>query len=191
MSSAKEHPFTSLDDIGPMLNWLAKRRNLTLNGLVVHAGGATHSGLVSFATGARPVTDLLLGPLLKVVTAVGYEVGVRPRSGAGIKLVREGAEPLLVMGADGGPIDLSITTLDDVRVVINTIAVAKGMAVSGLIKSTVNASSLVSFATGRNPRAEIQAKNVLALMEQAGFRASVRPVHPSAREARILLARNS
>lgn len=190
MTSANgEYPLSSTEDARGMLQWLAKRRKLSLNALIT-ASGTRHTGLVSFATGSRPTGDLSLGPLLRVVTSVGYEFAAVPKEGTGIVITREGAEPLLVVGADGGRIDVSIAKLSDVSVLLNTMAAANDATITGLVVRTgINSTSLVSFAKKSGPNTDIRVNNLLRLAAVAGFRILVRPEHKTMRQARMALAR--
>lgn len=172
-----------------MLQWLAKRKKLSLTALI-GASGTKHGGLVSFATGTRPTNDLNFSPLMRVITSVGYEFAAMPKKGAGIVITREGAEPLMVMGVDGGRIDIAMGKMSDVAVLLNTMAAANDMTVTGLVVRTgINSTSLVGFAKGTGPNADIRVNNVLRLVDVAGFRVVVRPEHRTMREARMALAR--
>lgn len=190
MSSGNgEYRVVTIVDAGGMLTWLAKRKKLSVTALV-GAGGAKHSGLVSFATGSRPAGDLNLSPLMRVVTSVGYEFAGMPKEGTGIVITREGAEPLLVVGIDGGRIDISMTEMSDVARLMNTMAAANDLTLTGLVARTgISSTSLVGFARGTGPNQDIRINNLLRLVEVAGFRLVVRPVHRTMREARMALAR--
>lgn len=185
-----EYPLTTAEDAAGMLQWLAKRKKLSLNALV-GASGTKHAGLVSFATGSRPAGDLNLNPLLRVVSSVGYEFAAMPKQGTGIVIAREGAEPLMVVGIDGGRIDIAMGKMSDVARLLNTMAAANDLTVTGLVVRTgINSTSLVSFAKGSGPNADIRVNNLLRLVAAAGFRFVTRPVHKTLREARMALARN-
>lgn len=190
MTSANgEYPLGTVEDAAAMLQWLAKRKKLSLTALV-GASGTKHGGLVSFATGTRPAGDLNLSPLLRVVASVGYEVVARPKKGIGIVINREGAEPLMVVGIDGGRIDIPMATMSDVARLLNTMAAANDLTITGLVVRTgINSTSLVSFAKGTGPNTDIRVNNLLRLVDVAGFRIVVRAEHKTMREARMILAR--
>lgn len=178
-----------VEDAAGMLQWLAKRKKLSLNALV-SASGTKHTGLVSYATGSRPAGDLNLSPLLRVVTAMGYEFAAVPKEGAGIVITREGAEPLRVVAIDGGRIDITVAKMSDVAVLLNTMAAANDATITGLVVRTgINSTSLVGFAKGTGPNADIRLNNLLRICDVAGFRVVVRPEHKTMREARMALAR--
>jgi len=185
-----EFPLSSVEDAAQMLHWLAKRRKLSLTALV-GAAGTKHGGLVTFATGSRRSDNLNLAPLIRVVTAVGYEFAASPAKGAGIVMTREGAEPLMVVGADGGRIDISVVSMADAAKLMHTMAAANDLTLTGLVtRAGINSTSLVGFARGNSPNQDIRINNLLQMIDAAGFRFVVRPVHKTMREARMALARS-
>jgi hypothetical protein len=183
-----EFPLAKVADIGDMLQWMARRMKVSLSALV-DAGGTRNGSLISFSTGSKRSNDLNVGPVLRVLKAVGYELVLRPKGGRdGVVLQAPGALPLYVVGGDTGPLEIQISELGDFAVAINTMATAKGVAVTGLMKlAGIYSTSLVSLASGRSPDKDIRFANLFKLIDGGGFEMIGRPVHATARAARMAL----
>lgn len=179
----------SIPDVGKMLTWLAKRLRLSLNKLT-ELGGGTSSSLIGLATGTRKPGDLNLGPVLRVLQAVEYELAVRPKKGEkGVLLRRPGAQDLMILGLDGGQLELALDSLDEVPGLLNTLAMANDASVSGLSRRAgLPSLGLVGVANGTSDNKDVRLRNLFSYIDAAGFQVSVRPVHATRRAARMALA---
>lgn len=184
-----EFPVTSVDSVGDALTWLAKRLRLSLHKMCSYSG-TNSSSLIGHATGTRRSTDLNLGPLLRLLSAVGYEMVAKPANDqAGLVLRRIGARDLMVVGADGGPLQITMAGLDDLPALLNTLATARDMTISGLVRSAgLTSLGLVGIAHGTSDNADVRIRNLLTVIEAAGCVLFIRPVHDNRRAARLALA---
>lgn len=180
---------SEVESIGGMLSWMAKRLRLSINALI-KLGGSHNSSLMGMATGSRVRGDLGLVPILRVLSAVNYELVAIPKGGQpGLLLRRDGAEDLMVVGLGGNRIELTMQTFKDVPVLLNTLASATNMTVTGLVRaSNVNSLGLVGLANGTSDHKDVRLRNLLAVIDAAGFEVCCRPVHATRREARTALA---
>jgi hypothetical protein len=186
--SIKPVRITGVEDVGAAMRAIAKKMNISVSALV-DAGGTQNGSLISIATGRNPNRDMAIGPLLRVLKAVGYELVGRTIDEHGLVVKQEGAAEIRVTGADGGRLEVAMDTLADVPILLNTMAFANGLSMTGLVKlAGISSSSLVSMAKQSGPAGDLRLNNVLAVAATARFELIIRPVHRSAREARVALA---
>lgn len=101
----------------------------------------------------------------------------------------EGGIEMLVCGADGGRLDVSVGGLDDVPLLLNTMAAANGMTMTGLNKAAkLGGGSLIGVARGTTPNANVRLSGLVQIAHAARFELLIRPVHATRREARTALA---
>lgn len=183
-----EYPIEDLNDIGDMLAWLAKRLKISIYALS-SLSGSVNSSLQGFASGSKRSGDLNAGPLFRVLTEAGYELVSSPLEDKGIVLSRPGADDLMVVGLDGGRIEITWDSVADIGKLLNTMAMARGVTVTGLIKeSGINSTSLVSLAMGNSTNKDVRLNGVLRVVKIAGFATRCRPVHATRAEARRAFA---
>jgi hypothetical protein len=176
-------------DVGPMLFWMAKKLRLSLSALT-SSGGTASSSLNSFATGSKTQTDLNLRPLLRILKAVNYELVASPKGKAqGLLLRRDGAEDLLVVGSDGGRLEIVLDVMEGLPAFLNTMAAATGQTVTAMVRAAnCNSLTLVGIATGRGTHSDVRIRALLKTIDIAGFDMHCRPVHATRRAARAALA---
>jgi hypothetical protein len=171
-----------LDDLGVALRAMAKSLGLSVTAML----GDNGSTLIGMATGNRSNQDAAVGPVLRGFNRASWELVARPKSGDGIIVSREGTLPLKMVGADGGPIEITINELADVTRMIKTMALANDKTISGLVKAAgVNSTAIVSFATGSGGHKDVRLLNLLRITEFAEFALFARPQFRNRREARL------
>ncbi len=177
-------------DVGVALQGMARRIGISMTALV-EAGGVINGTLVAIGTGTSRNKDMSVGPLLRVLAATSYELVARSIDPDGLRIKPEGSVELLVRAADGGRIEVTVDNLDDVRLLLNTMAAANWMSVSGMVRQAGSTgTSLVGLARGTNldSKGDLRLSNLLRVTAVARFELVVRPTHASRREARIALA---
>lgn len=184
---SQELLITDLASVARLLRLVAKKRGISISALV-DAGGVTNGSLTSIATGNTRQKDMTIGPLLRVLRPVGYETVGRTIDPRGILLKAEGAAEMLVLGPDGGRLEVLVEDMDDVSVLLNTMAAANGRTMTGLARLTgVTSTSLVQIARKTGPNTDLRLGNLTRLMKVAGFELIARPQHRTRREARLAL----
>lgn len=174
----------NLNDVGAVLRTAAKSLGLSPTGLL----GDNGSTLISMATGNHTNQDTAVGPLLRVLARAGWEMVAKPISGDGIVVSREGALPVKVVAADGGPLEVVVGDISELPCMILTIALANDRTVSRLVKDAgASSSALVSFATGSSGYRDVRLLNLIKVVEHARFALYARPRFRSKRDARLRL----
>lgn len=186
---SNEFPIRAMDDLGEMLLWMAKRLKISITALS-GAGGVHNSSLSGFATGSKRSGDLNAAPLLRVLEVSSYELVTRPKKGdRGVMIKRENSHPLLVVGLDGGPIEITWNRPEEIPLLLNTLAMARDLTVTGLVKqSGINSTSLVSLAMGNSANKDVRMRGLLRVIDTADFTTICRPIHATRREARMAMA---
>lgn len=181
---ANEYLITEVRDFSGMLLWMAKRLRLSPYALC-SSGGSTNTSLTGFATGSKPSNDLSFRPLQRILQATSYELVARPKGGeASVILRRDTAMPLKLTAMDGGRIEIPWTSMDEIRTLLNTLALTKDMTVTGLVKATgIASSSLVSLAMNNSANNDVRLAGILRIINGADFEAVCRPVHLTRRDA--------
>lgn len=173
---------TDLPSLGAALRAMAKSLGLSPTALL----GDNGSTLIGVATGTATKGDLSLGPIMRVFARAGWELVFRPAKGDGIVVSREGTGALKVVGADGGPIEISVGSMEELARAIRTMALANDKAVSRMIKDAgTNSTALVSFATGSAGHKDLRLLNLLRTTTSAQFALYARPRFRNRREARL------
>lgn len=185
--SSNEVIISQLADVTKALRLMSGKLKMSITALVV-AGGA-NSSLTGVGTGTTTAKDLTVGPLLRVLKAVDWELAGRTKDPRGILFQPPGSEQLLVTGADGGRLDISMVTLEDVPLLLNTMAGANGMTVTALNnKAKIGGGSLIGIAKGTTPHADLRLSGLVAMAEAATFELVIRPQFAGRREARAALS---
>lgn len=178
-----EHQISDIASLGPVLRDVAKKANLSITALVGNNGS-----LIGVATGTRAPQDASIGPLLRILNRVDWEVLLRPLSGHGTIVYRPGSLPLMIVGADGGPLEIPVGTLNDLSQGIATMAAATDQTVSRMVKAAgTNSTSLITFATGTARGKDVRLLPLLRVMDRAEFGMYVRPKYRTRRDARLRL----
>jgi hypothetical protein len=182
-----ELPISDMADVTVALQTIARRLRLSVTALI-EAGGVSNGSLGSIATGRSRQKDLALLPLLRVLHPAGYELVGRVADPNGLLVTVERGAQFLVLGPDGGRLEVVVADLEGVGVLFNTMAAANHLSVTGLVKMTgVNSTSLVGVAKGTGDNGDVRLINMIRLVEMARFELLIRPVHQTRREARIAL----
>lgn len=178
----------SLADVSAALKAIAKRLNLSITALVA-TGGVETGTLIGIGTGTGKTKDMSIGPLLRVLNKVNWEMAGRTQDPRGIVIHPEGGIEMLICGADGGRLDISVGSLDDLPPLLNTMAAANGLTMTGLNKvAKLGGGSLVGIARGTSPNADIRLSGLVQITYAAKFELLIRPVHATRRDARTALA---
>lgn len=183
-------PIAGMADVTHALQVIAKRLRLSITALV-DTGGVTNSSLIGIGTGSSHTKDMSVGPLLRVLSAVNYELVVRARDARGVLIKPEGSLELRVLGPDGGPIEIAADSVKDFPLMLNTMAAANGLTISGLVKASgLGGGSLVAVArrTAGWDEPDVRLNSLVKVVHQAQFELLIRPLHRSMREARIARA---
>lgn len=172
---------SDMASLGAALREVAKKTGLSPSALVGNNGS-----LVSVATGARAPQDVAIGPILRVLSRASWELVLRPTSGHGLAVTREGALPLMIVGANGEPIEVPIGKMADLPQALMTMAAANDKTVSRMIKDAgSNSTSLVGVATGNGTSKDVRLLPFLRVAGCAEFRMYARPTHRTKRDARL------
>jgi hypothetical protein len=183
--STKEIIVRGVPDVTTAIRAMAKAKRMSITALV-ETGGVANGSLTSIGTGSTTKTDMALGPLLRVLRAVGWEMVGRSVDPTGVMIQVDRGLPIRVVGADGGRLLVPIVTMDDVPILLNTMAAANGLTMSGLVTLTgMNSTSLVGMARGTGANKDLRLTNLVRLVGKARFELVVRPQHQSMRDARI------
>lgn len=187
--SNTEIRITGMADVGTALRAMARRLGISISALV-DAGGTFNGSLIAVGTGNSRHKDTSIRPILRVLKPAGWELVGRVADPDGLLIKVDRGVPILVRGADGGRLEVSIETMGDVSTLLNTMAAANGITMTSLVaRSGSSSSSLVSVATGRTVQADLRLSNLVRITETAQFELVIRPIHATLREARIALAR--
>src|SRR4051812_43923883 len=108
-----------MPDVSTALQLIAKRLKMSVT-MLVNAGGVDNGSLTSIGTGQIRTKDMSVGPLLRVLRAVSWEMAGRSKSPQGIILRPEGGIDMLICGADGGRLDIPINSVEDIRPLLIT-----------------------------------------------------------------------
>ncbi len=177
-----ELPIRDLDDVGAALRTMAKSLNLSPTAML----GDNGSTLIGMATGNRTNNDAAVGPLLRALARAGWELVAKPAEGDGLIVSREGTLPLKVMGADGGPLEITVGSIPDVVQLLLTMALANDKTISRMVKDAGSQSTaLVAFATGSAGHRDLRLLNLLNVVKGAQFALYARPQFRNRREARL------
>lgn len=178
-----------LPDITTVLQTMSRRKKLSITAMV-DAGGVPNGSLTSIGTGKSKASDMAIGPLLRVLGTYGYELVARSSDPDGVLIKPEGAVEMRVTGVDGGRLEVAIDSLVEAPIMLNTLAGAKQMTISGLSKAAgLGGGSLIAVARGTaGDSPDLRLGGLLKLVKYAGFELLVRPVHATRREARAALA---
>lgn len=177
-----------MEDVTTALQTMAKKTRLSMTALV-SAGGVENGSLVSIGTGKGRTKDLSLGPLFRVMQAINWELVGRTQDPRGIVITPEGGVDLLITAGDGGRLEVPMFGLQDVPLLLNTMAAANGLTISGLNNAAgLGGGSLVGVARGTAPNQDIRLNGLVKITAAAKFELLVRPVHATLREARMALA---
>lgn len=175
-------------DVTTALQTMAKRTKLSMTALV-NAGGTENGSLVSIGTGRSRTADMSLGPLFRVTQAINWELVGRTKDPRGIRMVPEGGVELLITGGDGGHLEVAMNGLPDIPRLLNTMAAANGLTITGLNKvAKLGGGSLVGVAKGTAPNQDIRLSGLVKIADAAHFELLVRPVHQTLRAARMAMA---
>lgn len=183
-SNLLEVRIAEMADVGTAMRLMAGRLKLSLTKMV-EAGGVQNGSLIGIGTGSRKTKDMSLVPLLRLLRAVNWEMAGRVRDPRGIVIYPEGAVELLITAPDGARIEVPIGALSDVAVLLNTMAAANALTVTGLNKKAkLGGASLVALAKNSGPYDDIRLRGLLQIVEAAQFELLIRPRHATRREAR-------
>jgi hypothetical protein len=186
--NGNEVQIRGLADVGTALQLMAKRLRMSVTALVA-TGGTENGTLVGIGTGATKAKDMAVGPLFRVLQAVNWEMAGRTQDPHGIVIRPEGALEMLVCGADGGRLDVSVGSLDELPRLLNTMAAANGLTITALNKAAkLGGGSLIGMAKGTTPQADIRLNGLVQMTYAAQFELLIRPVHATRRAARSALA---
>jgi hypothetical protein len=176
-------------DVTHALQVMAKRLGLSITALV-DTGGVTNGSLIGIGTGTATNKDMSIGPLLRVLNAVDYELVGRARSTTGLVVEPVGGLPMRVFGPDGGRLEAGVDSLKDLPLLLNTMAAANWLTITALVKASgLRGGSLVAIARGTaGPEPDARLSGLVMVAQQAQFELLIRPIHRSMREARIALA---
>lgn len=177
---------SGMQDITTALQAIAKRLRISVSALV-EAGGVTNGSLTSVGTGRSHNKDMAINPLLRVLGPAGFELVGRGRDPHGLIVKVDGGIDILVRGADGGRLEVIIETMADIPVLLNTMAAANNLTMTGLVRLTgANSTSLVGIAKGTGG-SDLRLLNLVRLAEKAQFELVIRARHATRREARLAL----
>lgn len=177
-----------IPDVTAALQLIAKRTRLSMTALI-NTGGVENGSLTSIGTGSVRAKDMALGPLFRVLRAVNWELAGRSKDPRGVIIKPEGGTELLVCGADGGRPDISVAGLQDLPILLNTVAAANGMTVTGVNRiAQLTGGSLVGIARRTSPNNDVRINGLIRFVEAAQFELLIRPVHETMRQARMAFA---
>jgi hypothetical protein len=188
MSRSNEILIGGISDVTSALRVIAQQLKMSMTGLV-NAGGTENGSLVGIGTGTAKISDMNIGPLLRVLQVVDWEMAGRTRDPQGLMLHSKGAIDLMVTGMDGGRIEVPVGRLEDVPLLLNTVAVANHMTVTGVNKAAgIGGGSLIGIARGTSDQIDLRLGNLVAYVQAGQFELLVRPVHANRRAARVAFA---
>lgn len=187
--SKNEVVVAGIPDVTKALQLMAKQLRLSITALTTTATGGDNGTLTSIGTGQVRTKDMAVGPLLRVLQRVDWELAGRVKDSRGILIHPEGSVDLLVTAADGGRIEVSVVTLEDMPRLLNTMAAANGVTITALNKmAKLGGGSLIGIAKGTATGADLRLSGLAKMAEAAAFELVVRPQHDTRRAARAALA---
>lgn len=176
----------NLSDITRALQTMADQHGISRTRLA-ESGGSRNGPLVSLATGTRTTKDVSVRVLLPVFDYAGWKLILRPIYDGGITVETEGGLNLRVHAADGGPLEIRIRDMSDLRTALRTVAAANLTTVYAL---GVKAGSLtVPAFLGREQTSDLRFGRLRELVEVGGFHLVAQREHANRRSARLAAVR--
>lgn len=177
-------------DVTTAIQVMAKRTKLSITGLI-ETGGVVNGSLTSIGTGNSRSKDMSIGPLFRVLQAINWEMAGRTKDPQGLLVTPEGGVQMRVTGPDGGRLEVAMNGLLDIPLLLNTMAAANGLTVTGLNKlAKLGGGTLIGVAKGTAPNQDVRLSGLVQITEASRFELLVRPIHQTLREARMVMAAN-